>query len=256
MSLFDDVGKLYVAAVMGPSWNRFGRRPDAVHALELFCDSYVYERAGASPDYAPAATLALAAAAPDPVAVWSEFREVVGGPVNPRLNPLWHRKSDACDCALCFLGDDGGVRNIVSWARQMIATDQVDVAHKELRRIRGVGAKVASFFLRDVALRHGLAPEANRWLLQPVDLWVKRFTLMLDPGRGASDPAVAQWMTAHSDAPELANAGMWYFGARIVPRRLDYTPALKDPAVARDHVQRYVERLDAAVRAWHTVRSR
>jgi hypothetical protein len=83
-----------------------------------------------------------------------------------------------------------------------------------------------------------------------VDLWVKRFTGMLDPGRGTSDRAVADWVVKHSKTPELANAGIWYFGARIAPRRLDYTRALIDPAYAEGQVQRHVKRLEAAVTAW------
>lgn len=123
-----------------------------------------------------------------------------------------------------------------------------------MSQVRGVGSKIASFFLRDVALRYGLAPPTNRWLLQPVDLWVKRFTARLDPDRGASNRAVAEWVVAHSEAPELANAGLWYFGARIAPRRADWTKALGDLTAAETLVRRRVAGMEAAVTAWRACR--
>jgi hypothetical protein len=115
MALFDNVGRLYVAEILGPSWDRFGDRPNAQKALELFCGGYAYERAGASPDYAPAATQAIADTGrdPDPAVVWINFHSLVGEAVNPTVNPLWHRDKD-CDCVLCVFRDDTGPRNIVS----------------------------------------------------------------------------------------------------------------------------------------------
>ena len=254
MTLFDDVGRLYVAEMLEPSWNRFGARPNVQKALTLFCRGYAYERAEVSPDYAPAAGQAIAEAGrnPDPVRVWKTFRRLVDGPVNPEVNPLWHRDRD-CDCLLCVFRDGPGPRNIVSWARRAVAHDRVRDADAELRRVRGVGPKIASFFLRDVALRNGLAPGTDRWRLQPVDLWVSRLTGMLHPELDISDKrAVANSVVADSRTPELANAGLWYFGARIAPRRLDHTQALTRPAYAQALVQRHVERMDAAVAAWTT----
>jgi 3-methyladenine DNA glycosylase/8-oxoguanine DNA glycosylase len=135
-------------------------------------------------------------------------------------------------------------------ARKAIADDQIEDVHNELRQVRGVGRKIASFFLRDVALRFGLAPDTNRWLLQPVDLWIRRFTALLDADRGTSDRAVAEWVVTHSEVPELANAGLWYFGARIARRRLEWEEALGDPAVAEALVRRRVAGMEAAAAAW------
>jgi hypothetical protein len=139
-------------------------------------------------------------------------------------------------------------------ARRAIADDRVSDVHTEVCRVRGVGRKLASFFLRDVALRFGLAPDTDRWLLQPVDLWVRRFTELLNLERGMSVRAVAEWVVAHSETPELANAGMWYFGARIAPRRLDWEMALTDSAYAEGLVRRRVAGMEAAVAAWRARR--
>jgi hypothetical protein len=259
MALFSDVGRIYVAELLLPTWDRFDDGINARKAFGLFCRKYAFERVGAPLVYPLAAEQAIARAGRDlePGEVWSSFCDVVDGPVNEKTNPLWHRDHD-CDCLLCIFRAETGPRNIVDWARQEVAHGRVAAAYTKLLRVRGVGPKIASFFLRDVALRYGLSPEADRWLLQPVDVWVRRFVMTLEPGHGTSDDrAVAGWVVTNSvtpelanATPELANAGLWYFGARIAPGRLDYTKALTEPDHAEDQVQRHINGMDAAVKAW------
>jgi hypothetical protein len=98
-----------------------------------------------------------------------------------------------------------------------------------MRSIRGIGPKIASFFLRDVAICYEIGPDQDRELLQPVDRWILRFAQLLDDQLPRS--AVSQWM---------ANAGMWYFGARIAPKKFTYTRALGDPAYARQLAEEHV----------------
>jgi hypothetical protein len=92
--------------------------------------------------------------------------------------------------------------------------------HAEIMNIRGIGPKIASFFLRDVAIRYAINLDENRDLLQPVDRWILRFAQKLDGELPRS--AVSHWMVSNASRPELANAGMWYFGARIA--RLGSSP--------------------------------
>jgi hypothetical protein len=73
---------------------------------------------------------------------------------------------------------------------------------------------------------------------------------MLDDGLEHGDSALAHWVVLHSGCPELANAGMWYFGARIAPQRLIHERALVDPGYAWQLADRHVARLNGAVAAW------
>jgi hypothetical protein len=50
---------------------------------------------------------------------------------------------------------------------------------------------------------------------------------------GAWPQITGKWMVSNSTRPEWANAGMWYFGARIAPRKFTYTRALSDPSFAQ-----------------------
>jgi hypothetical protein len=209
---------------------------------------------GASPSYAPAAREAIRCVGiGDPARLWRMFCDLVPGPTNPKLNPLYHHRG-ACDCVSCVLAAGRGF-NVITDSRRLLERNEVDAAHSTLHAIRGVGPKIASFFLRDVALHYGLEPAEDRHLLQPIDLWVRRFARMLDRSLdGKPDPVVARWIVDRSQRPELANAGLWYFGARIAPQKHAYERALGDVAEARRLAERYVDRLERAVAAWRIER--
>jgi hypothetical protein len=181
--------------------------------------------------------------------VWATFKGLVDGGANPKVNPLAHTQPEREPCCLlCAVSEGNGYRNLVTTTRDALAKGQVQRVHAEIRNIRGVGPKIASFFLRDVAIRYEIEPGHDRDLLQPVDRWSLRFTQMLDDKVPRS--AVGQWMVSNASSPELANAGMWYFGARIAPRKLTYTRALDDPAFVHQLAEEYVAVLRGAINAW------
>ena len=156
----------------------------------------------------------------------------------------------SCNCVLCNLFQGRALTDIVTRARRRLREDEVARAHRELMAIRGIGPKLASFFLRDVAMRSDIAPTSDRHLLQPVDLWVRRFVRRLDGNEELTDREVAQWVVDHATQPQRANAGLLYFGAQIAPRRLVCAAALESPRRARELAERYVESLTNAVRSW------
>src|SRR5437588_3986747 len=141
---------------------------NAMQALELFLASYAFERAGANPDYAPAAAAALRRvdSGLDPRSLWTTFGKIVGPKTNPNVNPLNHERSKSCCCALCVLCNGDGPTNLIISTRDMLRNDQVALAHDTLTKIRGIGNKIASIFLRDVALRYEIEPAVDRELLQ------------------------------------------------------------------------------------------
>ncbi len=253
LTLFEQVGTLY-AGPMRLTWARPSRTPPVQHGLELFLGSYAFERAGAAPNYAPAAVRAVHANAGHLTAsaVWKSFAKLADGRVNEKLNPLSHRVKATCCCTLCVLADDDGKPlDLIAHFRGLLEKGLVGEAHQQLMTIRGIGTKIASFFLRDLAIWFDLDPDTDRALLQPIDLWVRRFVGMLDPTATVSDAAVTDWIIDHSARPELLNAGMWFFGARIAPARLVHEAALADPRYARQLVERYVERITLAAAAWN-----
>ena len=87
-------------------------------------------------------------------------------------------------------------------------------AWEKLTSIRGIGAKIASLFLRDLAVWFDLTPNVDRWYMQPVDVWVRR-TVKLLSGSNMSDEEIAKWIVRNSENPERANQGIWYFASQV-----------------------------------------
>lgn len=254
VGLFERVGVLYIGRMMGPTWDQTSPSgtPNARQALALFVGSYAFEYQGAAPNFGPAAYRAIRSqkGSLDPASVWREFCSRIDGGANPRHNVLYHQPR-SCTCVLCSVCEDGRPRNLVTQTRDRLLTDEAARCFKELTAIRGIGPKLASFFLRDVALRFDVMPTSDRDLLQPVDLWIRRFVRRLDSNGSLGDSSVARWIVDHADRPERVNAGMWYFGAQIAPQRLIYDDAFANPGYADELVEQHVARLAGAVAMWN-----
>jgi hypothetical protein len=256
LSLFERIGGLYVGRFMNPTWDGAApnRDPSARQALQLFAGSYAYEYLGAPANFGPAAVAAIRSSRTlDPSATWSAFCSQVAGGTNPQHNLLYHETS-SCICVLCRLRDRGHLTNLVTRARDRLQSDQVAFGHQELKSIRGIGPKLASFFLRDVAIRYDVSPVSDRYLLQPVDLWIRRFVRRLACDEELGDYSIARWVVDHSSRPEWLNAGMWYFGAQIASQQFVYDAALASPHRACELAEQHVARLAGAVRFWNAGR--
>ncbi len=248
--MFEHVGLLYRARFMNPNWER-RNLADARQALELFLRGYAFERVGATSSYAHAAeatirTLPILAGS----AAWKNYQlELPDEKLNNTHNPLFHTARN-CQCAICVLESRHGLRNIVAEAQDYLVRDMVRDGIAAVSKIRGSGNKISAFFLRDVALFYGIAPLHDRALLQPIDRWVRRTVRLLDTNVGKTDRAVQDWMADTFAAPELANAGIWYFGAQAAESPYQYRHALADPRFAKSLVERHVQQLAAVVAAW------
>ena len=222
MSFFDEeVSPFYLAFLTQPGI-------EASQAAIFFLDGYAFERAGRSSSYAPAAVDALEKNAlefdrsPSPEVeekIWIDFSR------------RWRKRAfgstrDAVHSgprAVSPLSADSakkGRRNILSYAQECVRQGTIPKAFDLLISIRGIGEKIASFFLRDVKellLRGGVSVQidkAIRWQLQPIDIWVKR-TIELIAGRTMENRETAQFIVENSANPERANMGMWYFSSLV-----------------------------------------
>jgi hypothetical protein len=104
---------------------------------------------------------------------------------------------------------------LVEWARARIVDGTSQDAHRRLKQMNGVSDKIASFFLRDVALYFRQSPRVHRELLQPVDTWIRYVASHLCGRKGQCDTWYARYIATHADAPEMANAGIWYFCTNV-----------------------------------------
>jgi hypothetical protein len=123
--------------------------------------------------------------------------------------------------------------NIVETARIELAHGRVHTAFERVDKIRGVGPKIASFFLRDVAVHFEIEPPGDREPLQPIDVWARRYVARLATKESPStDIQAARWICEKSRAPETANQGLWYFGSQIAASDVKLRRALADDGYA------------------------
>jgi hypothetical protein len=111
--------------------------------------------------------------------------------------------------------------SLIDWVQRELVNGAKD-AHQRLCLISGVGPKIASYFMRDVACRFECFPSngSERHLLQPIDIWVRRVAEALGAQKAPSDhlPAanfIVEQSLKAGILPERVNQGIWYFAAEI-----------------------------------------
>ena len=226
----EQVGDIYCALLLTP--DICGVEADQWESLKFLLKGYAFERQGRSDDYAPVAAHAIDSVrnrggksglnAHSAADVWRVFRDELSGlgiGLNHAVCPLCpqgerytrHYKGkikesqtwqeSIVDIAHAQLGG----LSLLAWARNMLKAERVSAAHTILRQANGVSWKLASFFLRDIAVMYGLAPSTDRWLLQPVDVWVRLVVQRCAGDANLSDTECANYITESASQPEKAN---------------------------------------------------
>lgn len=249
LELFVRLSALFRARFQEPLWKKYsGYLKDPVKAMLVFLEGYAFERQGRNPAYSHAAVEATRLEKNSPQAIWSRFSALLCGQgLNRRVNPLYHTKT-RCQCVWCMAGSS----NIIATSKEHMDEGRVKEAWDKVESIRGVGPKIASLFLRDVAVQFGLSPARhNRWLLQPVDVWVRRGVALLSGHQvndKVDDEDAAKWLVTNCTEPELANMGLWYFAAQIAGCGFRLEKSLNDLDYARKIYREHVANLKATVK--------
>lgn len=79
--------------------------------------------------------------------------------------------------------------------------------------MNGVSNKIASLFLRDVALKYNLVPEKGRIFLQPVDTWILRVIREISGHEEFQYWHCADYLVNNAPEPEKTNQGIWHLCA-------------------------------------------
>jgi hypothetical protein len=230
LSVFAAIGEIYQALYSNPTWDEYPEAlSDRVQSLAVFLDGYAFERAGRAPRYSITAAKIVTQRQPenlDPQSVWNEFFEAFKRKdVNVKVNPLAPEGTEFRQKGVRHLTKGMSVIELdrthdmplVKWVVNELP-NAPETVHSSLQKISGVGEKIASFFMRDVACRFNVFPlrAEDRRFLQPVDIWVERAATCL----GAKDGSAAEFLVERSGAdgnrPERVNQGIWLFGAEVV----------------------------------------
>lgn len=275
LRLIEALASVFEARFMKPNYeDHLCLETDPWQALAFFAGSYAFERQGRSPNFAPAAVDVLVEFGKDDESlenpqiaqhIWKRFCKCLSGlGLNERNNPLcprgtWYankhgrRQTRQLSAIECVQGLSD--HNLVVWAKHELAGDNAKGAHKALVKINGVGGKIVSLFLRDIAWIFNVVPMKDRELLQPIDIWIRRVVAELADKESPSDDIErAHWIVRASKeggvSPEKVNAGMWYLGAQIAGSQYMLKRLLADPTKLLDGIGQHVWTLENAAKAW------
>lgn len=276
LRFFEGLATVFSVRFCEPVWAQF---PDCLsdpyQALELFLESYAFERQGRRPDYSHVAVEVireLKTRGPnlgDETAAtwaWMAFKERLeneglneaNNPLCPQGTEYTRKEKEAsaskqlrtrCPSLLEFnrrrLLRDRSL-TLISYAKRKLEHGRAGQIHAALLEINGIGTKIASLFLRDLAIHHGVSVTTNRHLLQPIDIWIRRAAEGLG-ARAKADKDIAEWIVKECGQgvdPEKVNQGMWYFGREVAQSEYRIGAALKDLSCARRLAEQHIGRLN------------
>jgi hypothetical protein len=205
---------VWYAPVANPDWVE-KIRTNEKEALKFFLNAYAYGgRAGAPKSFSIIATHCVEENwTQNANIIWERFQELVPRP-NQNTNPL-------------YPGDNGGNKvsaighfNFQQQILENLQNGDPQSAHEHLTQIRGVGRKIASFFLRDIAYFFKIntanwGPDKFKWL-QPIDRWVGKVSEILGIDGGQDLPTnICSVCIRNGISPLKFNQGAWYFSSAI-----------------------------------------
>ena len=230
INLFAAIGEIYQTHDSDPPWDAHPHAlSDRVQSLAVFLDGYAFERAGRAPKYSEIAVKIVTQTKPenlDPASIWREFSEEFGGErLNEKVNPLAPKGTEfrlkgttrhTAKISVIEL-DRSLEKPLVKWVVDNLPNTP-SIVHDRLREISGIGEKIASLFMRDVACRFNVFPvrAEDRCLLQPVDIWVERAATCLGAPAGRAADFLVKCSGVDGNRPERVNQGIWLFGAEVV----------------------------------------
>jgi len=247
MNFFENIGKkFYLELYLKPAWEKFDYGKTPQQSAALFLNTYAFEKQGADPSYTPAAVDAIyhcgdlfsqAVTKAAEKKLWKDFAQRLGERnLNKKRNPLYYEEGQLS--LLRAMHQD----SLVEKTRKLLIGNKTKEAFHFLCLIRGVGPKIASFFLRDLkeAFRINRSLDA-RELLQPIDIWVSRTIKYIRNDENMKNKSVALFIVENSKNSELVNMGIWLFAAVICRNRYKHNQCLQSLQIAQREIKNYLD---------------
>ncbi len=251
--------------LMIPLWsNRPNHQTDIWDSLTVLLGGYAFERQGRRSDYFYAAVDSLFDCRQHNngqlvdqtiLLLWQAFSQRLNNiNLNAKNNPLYPSTNPD---NIEGLADSPSLLEVVlqNNLQQVSLTDHlnsqiqennnVQPAFQLISAVRGIGGKIASFFLRDLVIIYqlDLSPVNGRYLLQPIDVWVQRTISQLANIPANQKQRIAEWIVEtsiqHNVNPELVNMGVWFFCSTIVVSAYRLQSILSDLQLAQQLAHHY-----------------
>jgi len=244
---------------------------DGYKALICFVENYAYQRQGAAPAYSEIAVKALknsfnrgarSVTIVDAKQVWKDYQKIARNEynnleVNRTHNPM------CSDKGLLTVMAKKNITNLASHVKSLIQNNQTKEAHELVDDIRGIGTKIASLYLRDIAYL-GRIPEnriKDQYYLQPVDTWIEQTLSIIFGDRKPKVLMKKQEMIVN--LCEMANVspigfsqGAWMLGSQVAGDYSTFQQLAKGQnakAIIKEHIEerkRYVSDAERWLMHW------
>lgn len=242
---------------------------DAISALLKFVNSYAYERQGSARAYRTIGTRVineifgddiLSITQRDADSAWRLYNNIAKEDygslkLNETRNPLH---------------SDGGVlrrlaekreTNIYTYVKRLLRRDEVEQAYSFIDSIKGVGPKITSLYLRDVAYLELDSAKHYHFLLQPIDTWLDQTIEIILKHKAertlkkTSDKQklIVELCRKANCSPIDFNQGAWIAGSVVAQDYGTFKDIIEDKEKAKTVVQQRIkerEELIDAMKKW------
>jgi hypothetical protein len=175
LRFFASVAPAFQSRFVEPLWSRYPHTErEPWQSLGVFLEGYAFEHQGRDPSFGHAAGQLMEELQSEPLAgvaaseVWKRFRKKFpnksrSAGFNPKINPLapkgepYERSKTKKPSVIEFVQKKIESEPLAAWAKGGLPKETEKI-HGMLCGINGVGPKIASLFLRDVAVLFRLAP--------------------------------------------------------------------------------------------------
>jgi thermostable 8-oxoguanine DNA glycosylase len=209
---------------------RYDQFKDGYKALVCFIQNYAYERQGAARAYPFIAKEALEktfhgkitmVTVADAKKAWEIYTEIAKKDFNNlRLNES-HNPMNPDKGVLSRLASQQ-ISNIASYVKDLIEQGRTGEAYDFISSIRGVGSKIASFYLRDIAYLGNINENniKDQFYLQPIDTWLEQtlsiiFKDKVPTREGEKQKIIVELCNKANCSPIAFNQGAWVLGSKI-----------------------------------------
>jgi hypothetical protein len=153
--------------------------------------------------------------------VWRTYQEIAKKHFNQLKTNPGHNPLNSSGGVLVALAK-GQIGNLAKHIKTLIKEEKTGEAHALISSIRGVGPKIASLYLRDIAHLSELDENQikDQFYLQPMDTWLDQ-TLSIIAGNEVHDKlenkqrTIVELCHRAGCSPIAFNQGAWVLGSRI-----------------------------------------
>lgn len=241
-------------------------------ALVCFLRHYAYERQGAAAAYPRIASECVSEkyrnghnwrvpTQDDAEELWKDYKEIAQNNYNLLDNRTGEAKVNETRNPL---NADGGVvaklasnsiSNIAAHIRDLVRCGNTTEAYHFMRGIRGIGEKIASLYLRDIAYLAGLDEKniSDLHLLQPIDTWLEQtLKILLNsdvPKNLQEKQELIVDLCKESDISSISfNQGAWVWGSQIAGEFEAFKSSPKDAFAAQEIIANHIEEKERYLR--------